>query len=204
MKARRDHVPPRYSRQRLRWNRSPATYLPAGAAGLERLRRPPASRASATAATSAADGRHRVHAHPVVGVRVDNLITDAVAVLVNPPPRLLKQAGLGVSLRDGAFQDEQLLLVHRDPGEGPRLIGVVSAGRRDLRPCPAIPMRVRSALRHAAGAFSSQTRSPLAHRGPSTRDRARAARSGRQFAFPGGQFLAARCPAAPCSCNRSS
>ena len=33
MEARRDDVPPRYSRQRLRRNRSPATYLPAGAAG---------------------------------------------------------------------------------------------------------------------------------------------------------------------------
>src|SRR6267142_4489247 len=83
-------------------------------------------RTGGTGATaSAGSRRHRVHAHAVVRVGIDHLITDPVSVLVNPPHRLLKQSRFRISLRHRALHDIQLVLVHRDVGKGAGLIGVV-------------------------------------------------------------------------------
>src|SRR5438132_598006 len=67
---------------------------------------------------TAARQRRRIHAHPVVRVRVDDvLVADAVAVCVDPTDRLLKEAGLWISLRHRSLEDVQLVLAHRDVGE---------------------------------------------------------------------------------------
>src|SRR5262245_60398502 len=87
--------------------------------------RPGACGTRTAAAARADDGRHWVHPHPVVRVRIDHLITNSVSVLVDPPERLLKQTRLGVSLRNRALEDIQLVLMHRDIGKGTGLIGVV-------------------------------------------------------------------------------
>src|SRR5262249_40420880 len=80
--------------------------------------------AGAGSAASTREGRFRIHAHTMVGIRVDALITNAVPVLVHPSQRLLKQARLRVTLRHCAFQDVQLILVHGDEGIGTGLIRI--------------------------------------------------------------------------------
>src|SRR6266702_8215590 len=84
-----------------------------------------ASSTGATATAGAGERRHRVHAHTVVRVGVNHLITNPVPVLVNPYHRLLKQARLRVSFRHRALHDIELVFMHRDIGEGAGLIGVV-------------------------------------------------------------------------------
>src|SRR5262245_61932957 len=77
-----------------------------------RSSRPGACACTAARATATASPRRwRVNAHAVVGIGVDGLVSNAVPVFVHPSHRLLKQAWLRISLRDGTFQDIKLVFV---------------------------------------------------------------------------------------------
>src|SRR5207244_11699002 len=77
-----------------------------------------AARTAPGATATAGDRGRRVHAHTVVCVGVDCLVTNAVSVLVNPPPPLLKQARRRVPLPRRRLQDVRLVFVRRAVANG--------------------------------------------------------------------------------------
>src|SRR5258705_2171912 len=83
-------------------------------------------------------------------VRVDLLIADAVAVLVEVPHRLLKETGLRIPLRHRAFGDIQPVLAHADEDERARLIEIVRQLELDaldeILVCPEHPRHLHVAL----------------------------------------------------------
>src|SRR6267142_5663686 len=74
--------------------------------------------------------RLRVQAEAVNLVDVDLLIPDAVAVLVDPPERLVEEAGLGIALWHRPLEDVEPVLPHCDKCHRPRLVGAI--GQVDL------------------------------------------------------------------------
>src|SRR5258705_1842387 len=74
--------------------------------------------------------RLRVQAEPVNLVDIDLLIPDAVAVLVDPPERLVEEAGLGIALWHRPLEDVEPLHTHRHKRYGPRLVSAI--GQVDL------------------------------------------------------------------------
>src|SRR5207237_2291324 len=103
--------------------------------------------ACAPRGTAATVGGRRGVSKPVDLIRVDLLIADAVAVLVEISHRLLKQARLRISLGNGPFGDIEPVFAHADVDDRAQLVRVVGPLPLDplaapvVRPEPARQVR---------------------------------------------------------------
>src|SRR5258705_8435402 len=117
--------------------------------GVARSAAAPAPAGPTTAAAPAVRRRGGV-SESVDLVRVDLLIADAVAVLVEVPHRLLKETGLRIPLGHRALGDIQPVLAHADEDERARLIGIVRQLELDaldeILVCPEHPRHLHVAL----------------------------------------------------------